>query len=82
MSRGGLDAETIRRRVQDGGKRKTTSSLHRNRNSLYCYLMQEALEDQGIKPEEAGEVEQTYLEDEGVVVINLNSEGGRDDAPR
>jgi len=80
MSRAEVDAETIRRRLQDGGRRKTTVSLHQNRNSLYCFLMQDALEDQGIDPDTAGQCEQTYLEDEGLVVIDLNTEGDRDAA--
>jgi len=72
----GMNGRKLRQRISDGGPRHQRVSLVRNRTSLRTVIMQEAWQSEGIDPETAGEVEQWYFPDEGLVVIDLEVEDG------
>lgn len=54
--------------------RTRTYSLQRKGNSLFCTVMKKAWQDAGESFENPGEIKQTYYPEEGLVVLDFNTD--------
>lgn len=72
MAREAVARDQIEDLRPDGQPIRTTSKLTRNNGSFHMRLMKRAVDESGREPENPGEIDQYYYEDEELVVIDLS----------
>lgn len=66
--------DTIARLDGSGQARTRKFRLQRNRQSLRCNVMKRAWEDAGVSLNDPCEVKQTYFPDEGLIVLDFQTD--------